>query len=200
MRTPSDEERDRAIATLERHYAGGHLDVATFEQRVEAVLHAPSLAMIEALVADLPVLPTSALIAPVQAPWVLSSTLSTLQRTGDFAVTGPLLARARFGSIEIDLRNADLQWGYLHIDVQVFCGSVRIDLPVGARALVDCRAMLGSVEVQGESTFTPGAPVIHVGGRVVLGSLEVVLRPSPSSARGTATKALPAAAPRLLPR
>ena len=193
----SDDERDRAIATLERHYAAGHLDVTEFEQRVEASLHASSAASLEMLLADLPALPTAALAAPRPAPWVVSSTLSSIERTGDFAVAGPVLARARFGSVELDLRDANLQSGFIDIDVRVMCGSVRIVLPEGARAIVDCQAVLGSVEVLGEPSLTPGGSVIHIGGRVVLGALEVVQRPT---VQVDAPKALPDANRRLLPR
>lgn len=53
----SDQEREQAAAAIREHYAAGRLDSSEFEERVQAAYHARTKSELDALSADLPMLP-----------------------------------------------------------------------------------------------------------------------------------------------
>ena len=56
----SDQDRDGAAAAIREHYAAGRLDSSEFEERLQGVMTARTERELNALTADLPLLPVSA--------------------------------------------------------------------------------------------------------------------------------------------
>lgn len=56
----SDEQRERAAAEIREHFAAGRLDADELSERLEAIYRARNENEVQALRADLPVLPVSA--------------------------------------------------------------------------------------------------------------------------------------------
>ena len=56
----SDQDREHAASGIREHYAAGRLDSAEFEERLQAVYAAKTRGELDALSADLPLLPVTA--------------------------------------------------------------------------------------------------------------------------------------------
>jgi hypothetical protein len=97
---------------------------------------------------------------------------SSAVRKGRWRAGRRIHAYAVFGSVEIDLSEALFQ--YQHIVIRAFSvfGSVEVSVPENVSLRGTGGGVLGSFEVDHLDAEDPDAPVVHVDGWAVLGSIE----------------------------
>ena len=183
----SDADRDRYAAVLQDAYAEGRLDRAEYDERLEAVFAAKTYADLEPLIADLPagnlpvVKPPAPLVpagAASQAPMV--AVFSAVERKGVWALAADSNAVAVFGSVELDLRQAQIEAMSSEIRAVAVFGSVEITIPAGMRAEITGVGVFGDFSQAGEvSSPDPQLPTIRVSGLALFGSVSVKEKPSP---------------------
>jgi hypothetical protein len=166
----SPEHRERVIDQLSSGFAGDRFEVEEFERRVTLAHAAGTPAELDALVTDLvPVRAASTALVPAKR---LRVVLGSVERVGAWLVPTHLAARVVWGSLVLDLRDAQLGPGVTTIDVHVTMGNVEIVVPPGVAVDVDASSLLGNVEDRSEGAVT-ATTVLRVTGRVALGNLEI---------------------------
>ncbi len=164
--------RDHVIEQLSSAYAGEHFEIDELERRIALAHTASTAGELDALVTDLvPVAPASTALVPVKRMRVL---LSSVVHAGPRVAPRELAARVMWGSLVLDLREAQLPPTGIEIDVHVTMGNVEVIVPPGVAVDVDASAVLGNVEDHtGPRTSLTGAARVRITGRVTLGNLEV---------------------------
>ncbi|GGU77587.1 hypothetical protein GCM10010211_49390 [Streptomyces albospinus] len=177
----SDADRDRIAEILREALAEGRLDAEEHAERIDAVYRAKTLGELEPVVRDLPVAgergrqPGPAYEAepaghlPDQN---LVAIFSAAARKGRWRVPARINAVAVFGSVEIDLTEAVFPQQQIQINVTSFCGSVEIRVPENITLRSSGSGILGSFEVETNDAEDADAPVVHVNGFALLGSVE----------------------------
>jgi hypothetical protein len=84
-----------------------------------------------------------------------------------------------FGSVELDLREAEVADGVSEIEVLAVLGSCEVIVPPGVRVECNGSAMVGSFEVKmsGAPDFPPNAPVVRIKGSAYFSSVEAMIKP-----------------------
>ncbi len=180
---PTSEQRDRVTAELCEHFAVGHLDLDALEQRLAVVDEACSVAELETLVHDLPVL--AAVAAPVVEPpaergWALAL-LGGRSRKGEWRPPRRLNAVAVMGGVELDFRDALLAVGQTHVTAVAVMGGVEIVVPPGLPVTVRGIGIMGAVEDRVEQPGGPQgpeAPHLVVTALACMGGVEIKTRAS----------------------
>lgn len=104
----------------------------------------------------------------------ITTILSGDSRAGRWAVPAALEVVAWFGSCTIDLTQAVVRHADVRITAQLWCSSLSIVVPDGIDVRLDAGGtVLGDRSVRTHGRVTRGAPVLHVGGTVVMSSLTV---------------------------
>lgn len=176
------DRREAVIQTLSDAYAEDLLDDETFERRVELAHGAKDTAELEALVRDLgsvtalAPLPRQVGLVPAQ-PSVLA-VFSSVERSGPYALPASLDVRAIFGSVELDLRDAQLDPGVTTLHVRATFGNVEITVPPELAVACEGRAIFASFEHKGQGApAEPGRPCLRIVGTAVFGNVQVKVRP-----------------------
>lgn len=205
--------RAQTIEQLTNAFTRDELGLDEFEQRLNGAYAATTPAELEALVGDLS--PESALLATelVAGPGAELQTverpargqravaiLGSVERRGHWTVARSSGALAVLGSIVIDLRDVTLPPGVTTLEVSAVLGSIEILVPPTLAVESEGTGILGSFEglQRLPSGSDPDLPVLRVQGRAVLGSVEVITRPSDARiARGALSgKGTPRLGPR----
>ena len=187
--------RAQTIERLSNAFARDELGLDEFEERLNRAYAAEEVPALDALVQDLSpeavalqaevVAPSAALTptgaAPAARPRAVAI-LGSLERRGQWAVSGSSGALAVLGSVVIDLRDVVLPPGVTTIQVSAVLGSVEIIVPPNLAVESDGSSILGSFEGIQRVPHDPDpeSPVLRVQGRAVLGSIEVHTRPPES--------------------
>lgn len=104
----------------------------------------------------------------------LHARLSSLKRSGPWAVPRRLEIDGWLGSAELDLTEAVIDHEVVEIDLDMTLGSVELRLPGSASVSLDgVSAMAGSVEDKRRGASPAGRPHVVVTGHVTFGSVEV---------------------------
>ena len=195
--------RAQTIERLTDAFARDELGLDEFEERLNRAYAAEEVPALEALVRDLSVEPVAlqtevatahTALAPVapSAPRPRAvAILGSVERRGQWAISGSSGALAVLGSVVIDLRDVVLPPGITVIQVSAVLGSIELIVPPNLAVESDGSSILGSFEgiQRVPRDPDPEAPVLRVQGRAVLGSIEVHTRPPESR---MARAALPA--------
>jgi len=177
----SDADRDRYAAVLQDAYAQGRLTRAEYDERLDAALSAKTYGELEPLVADLPAdnLPVLKPPAPV-VPMASASTppmvavFSAVERKGVWQLDEDSYAVAVFGSVQLDLREAQIAAMGNEIRAFAIFGAVEITIPPGMRAEVSGVGVFGEFNRAGAATAPDtGLPAIRVSGLALFGSVTV---------------------------
>ncbi|WP_328806453.1 DUF1707 SHOCT-like domain-containing protein [Streptacidiphilus fuscans] len=180
-----DVDRDRVAAVLADALATGHLDPEEHASRLEAAYAARTLAELHPLTLDLPV--SASELQPVEPPSArpVTALFSKVRRGGQWPVPPTSVARARWGKLVIDLRQAVFTRREVVIEADALCGLIEIILPPHVRVYDEGGAFfakrvlpLGAVD----ETPTDG-PTIRITGRALLGQVRV-RRPRAASGAG----------------
>lgn len=179
----SDADRDRIADMLREALAEGRLTADEHAERVEGVLAARTVGELDAFVRDLPAAHGrrgSAAPSRPQAPGPVPAdpddsvvaVLGATVRRGRRRVGRRIHAYAIFGSVEIDLAEAVFDHQQVLVKAVSVCGSVEVRVPENVTLRGAGGAVLGGFEVDTADATDPEAPVVHVDGWAVLGSVE----------------------------
>ncbi|MEU6846465.1 DUF1707 domain-containing protein [Streptomyces sp. NPDC046716] len=181
----SDADRDRIADILREALAEGRLDADEHAERVDGVYRAKTVGELEPLVRDLPgahadrpsaASPRPTRPEPGSVPPVpgenLVAVFSSTTRRGRWRVGRRTHAYAVFGSVEIDLSEAIFEYPQVYIKAVSVFGSVDIRVPENISLRGSGGGILGSFEVHAMDAPESDAPVVHVEGAAVLGSIE----------------------------
>lgn len=163
-------DRDAIIDRLSTDYANGAFEVEELERRMALVHAARTPAELDAIVTDLVPVRTTALV-PAQR---LRVVMSSVERTGPWAVPQHLAARVLWGNLLVDLRSAHVTPGTT-IEVDVTMGNVEVLVPPGIEVELDASSFMGNIEDRTEPSYSCTS-VVRIVGRVKLGNLEVSTR------------------------
>jgi hypothetical protein len=112
-------------------------------------------------------------LPPDEARFV--SVFSEIKKVGAWVVKPRITARTIFGSIHLDMREAEIPMQGVDIDIDATLAEAIIILPPGVGADVDCSSILGTVEDKTKPAL-PGAPRVRVRGGAVMASITVVTK------------------------
>jgi len=175
---PSDDDRQRAVDTLTRHFTLDRLSTEELEARVARVYRAASLAELHEVLADLEPerrhAPGTSLAATDEPERVVAVFSGREDRiTG--AMPRTFQVRARLGYVELDLTDAQFADGVSDLDIRAFAGYVQLRLPEGVRVESRGRGLFGFFAVRGR-----GAPdakaIVRIRGRALFGFAECFVR------------------------
>lgn len=170
----SDDERDRTAALLGDALAAGRIDVAEHADRLEAVYAARTRGELAPLTADLPAPGPGASLSSPGDTAPVEALFSKVRRSGQWPVPPHTVARARFGAVVIDLRQAVFTRREVVIDAGSFCGKVEIVVPDNADVYDTGSALFGKRSQLGRRDEKAGdGPVVRITGRSVLGHVRV---------------------------
>jgi hypothetical protein len=203
------DRRERAIQLLSDSFAMDVIALEEFEQRLTRLHAAAGLAEVEAVVADLrppPAGATTTALAPLRVDAALAvprkkvmSVFGSVERRGAWTVPAALDARAVFGSVELDFREARFSAAITELEVRVVFGSLEIIVPPQLAVECEGTGIFGSIEsFGGGAVADPERPLLRVRGAAVFGSVEVHARlpgESAADARRRQARAPAAVAP-----
>jgi hypothetical protein len=191
MTSPSvlEVDREHVVQSLCAHYAQDHLSTGELEARFERANRATTSVDLREVLAGLPAL--GPMVAPPSPLYQLGDRLpmhtatglpahekryaaifAEVKKEGAWAPAPLIRARAVFGSVIFDLREAVLPPEGLVIDVDVILGDCKVLLPPGIGADVDCSAVLSSVNDKAQRA-QPGAPRVAVRGSGFMADITV---------------------------
>jgi hypothetical protein len=209
------DRREQVIAALTEHFAADLFDVDEFDRRVDRAHLARSIADLDAIMADLPALPTttpSQALAVKDDPtrpsekamWLI---LGGVDRKGPWTVPRKMNIRCFWGGGSLDFREANFGPGVTEIHVVALMGGLEIIVPPWLAVDVDASAILGGVDARHRAPVQPdpGRPVLRVSGLVIMGGVDIETRLPGETSRDARRrekrekKALKANPPRGLP-
>jgi len=189
-----DLEREEVVQSLCAHYAQDHLTTGELEARFERVYRAPDRAALLTVLDGLPTITRPAPAAPLgklrpsAAPPLYEpprqvtglrdsekrylAMFSEVKKEGAWRAPSLAKVRAIMGGVVLDLREADIPPDGMEIDAECIMGEIKILLPLGVGAEVDCTAIMGEV-VDRAQKGTPGLPVVRVHGAATMGTIRV---------------------------
>ena len=181
------DQRERAIQLLTDSFAGDLITVEEFEQRLGRLHAAAGLAEIDAVVADLRPAPTGApttALAPLRIDAALTaprrrvmSVFGSVERRGAWTVPAALDARAVFGNVELDFREARFTAATTELEVRVVFGNLEIIVPPQLAVECEGNSIFGNIESFGGGAIAdPERPLLRVRGTAVFGNVEVHTR------------------------
>lgn len=194
---PLRSRREAAIQLLCAEFAQDNLALDEFERRLDLAHRATSLEEIDALVADLRPVVTSAEVAAAPAP--VAALPSTDVRATQFllAIMGGVERRGRWtparetsvlaimGGAQLDFREASLPPGVTEVNVACLMGGVEVIVPPGLAVDTDGVAIMGGFVHLNRDSATPGpeAPVLRIRGFALMGGVEITVRQAGETAK-----------------
>lgn len=179
--SPSDEERDHAVAVLRSHCADGRLSLDEFADKVVGVLQARSHGEIEAVVGEpldrpVPAVPESD--PDCGANWVVG-VMWGAQRRGRWRPRRRVNSFAFWGGCTIDFRGAELVEPEVRVTAVAMMGGIDIIVPEGVAVEVSGIPIMGGVGRKiRDVPILPGTPVIKVRAVAFWGGVSVRSKPS----------------------
>jgi hypothetical protein len=190
----SDADRERVAEVLRDALAEGRLDMAEFEERLEATYQARTYGELAPITRDLPVpgvAPPPPALSLGKEPqggggwagrivggegtstWAVA-VLSGFQRKGQWTVPRRFTCFAFWGGGELDLREANFADGVVVINCVAIMGGVNIVVPPGVQVDVRGIGVMGGFD-DGETGVPgdPGAPRVVVTGFAFWGGVGV---------------------------
>jgi hypothetical protein len=195
---PLEQTRERVIADLCRGFAEEHLDAEQLQRRLDGAQRATSLDELRALVSDLPaVIPPNGpapmasdavrLASPAQVSdqQTIVAVMAGASRKGAWTPSRQLNVIAVMGGAELDFRQALMPPGITQLNVFACMGGVEVIVPPGVRVEMNGIALMGGFEerVRVEDLPPADAPVLRIGGFVLMGGVDVSVRHTGESAR-----------------
>jgi hypothetical protein len=190
--TQARESRERVIAVLSEHFAHDVLDVEEFERRITLAHTSESPEEIDALLADLPIVPASvakpaptvritpALVpaAQVRAEQTMLAIMGGVERRGAWSMPRRLRLVTFMGGAHLDLREARFPPGPVDIEIFSMMGGTEIIVPPGLAVETHGSAIMGGFQEVNRAPVHPDAdaPLLRVHGFVVMGGVDIRMR------------------------
>ncbi|MER6572508.1 DUF1707 domain-containing protein [Streptomyces sp. NPDC001093] len=189
----SDSDRERVAEVLRDALAEGRLDMAEFEERLEATYKARTYGELTPLTRDLPAsgIPAPAPVSFTKEPaqdgsWAgrivggegssagAVAIMSGFQRRGRWTVPKQFNCFAFWGGGEIDLREADFADREVEINCVAIMGGVQVIVPPGIEVVVRGIGIMGGFDhPRDDGPQRPGAPRVVIGGLAFWGGVDV---------------------------
>lgn len=204
------EKREKTIQLLIDSFASDRLSVEDFETRLDQAHRAADANTLDALIRDLPV-PAAA--SPVPGPvrttdspypqpvrarpdevrerQILVAIMGGVDRKGPWVPAQKTIIIAFMGGAALDFREARLPPGVTEVEIFAMMGGVEILVPPNVVVDSSGIAIMGAFEDgPGRTAGLPAdAPVIRIGGFVMMGGVEVTVR-LPGETAGDAKRRL----------
>jgi hypothetical protein len=176
----SDADRERSIAVLRDAVSDGRLTLEEFSQRVGLAHVARTDQELADLARDLPAAAVST--PPAAAATVAAeehrAICSHLTRSGRWSLPHRSLWRSIFGTIDLDLREAQLADPEIEIEVYNLFGTVTVIVPDGVEVVVRGGGMFASQKIDAPGVAPiAGGPKVTINARGPGGTLYVRTRP-----------------------
>ncbi|MGV9554981.1 DUF1707 SHOCT-like domain-containing protein [Streptomyces sp. NPDC003522] len=194
----SDADRERVAEVLRDALAEGRLDMAEFEERLDATYRARTYGELTPLTRDLPaagvaVPPAVSLRKPEErgegewagrvtggegsSAWAVA-VMSGFQRKGRWTVPRRFTAFTFWGGGELDLREADFAAGEVVINCVAVMGGLNVVVPPGVEVVVRGIGIMGGFDHREEGVpGAPGAPRVVITGFAFWGGVGVERKP-----------------------
>ena len=171
----SEDERDQAAGALAKFCGEGRLTLEEFSQRVEVVLAARTRGDIDRVMSDLPKgLDPPAYASPVPATGWFVSVLSGSSRKGRWRPKRKTRALAIMGSVDLDLRRAEIEGSEVSITAVAIMGGIDVVVPEGVIVHLGGFALMGGKDLRlANVPVLPGSPVIKVRAFPIMGGVRV---------------------------
>ena len=183
---PLEQERQRTIDTLSKHFAYDNLSLDELERRLEQVYRASSVPALRELTNDLPSdvaesQNRNAVALPEAfAPEIdrIVSIMAETKRKGVWRPPKRLDVWCIMSDTKLDMTEAVLTAGVTEIRVRAVMAAVRIIVPPGVRVVVQPSAFMSSVvdDIEDQPPVGSGAPVIRIAGPVIMSELNIKVR------------------------
>lgn len=176
----SDAERERIAAVLHGSATEGRITLEELSERLRLAYAARTQPELEAIVEDLPGRDAASSEAGRTRAWRWTvAVIGNEERGGHWRPGADTRALALIGDCTLDLRQAQLESGVLHITAIALLGDVRVLVPPGVAVELEGIALLGDKNYRlGEAPAPPpGAPRVRVKGYAVLGDVTVMSKP-----------------------
>lgn len=195
----SDVDRERVTEALRQAAGDGRLTLTELEERLDAAFKARTYGDLQPITADLPqgpypmpggsttpgprpTFPNPVAYSAATPPGTAATTermtaiLSEEKRQGRWEVPPRIAITAMLGEVKLDFTEAIVRSREVDINVGVVLGSVTLIVPDGIDVRLEPGTnVLGERKMKLQAPVTPGGPVYHVRGFVVLG--EITVRP-----------------------
>jgi hypothetical protein len=198
------ERRERTIQALCEHFAHDHLEVETFEARLDLAHRSRAAADLDALLADLPALPKPAparsmnptrlvgdpdhvrdmmersgraVREAVRDTRTLVAMLGGVERRGEWTPARKNIILAVMGGAELDFRDVHFPPGETEVFVLALMGGVEIIVPPGLNVDSNGIAIMGGFgHVSPPGRREGDAPTLRVHGLCVMGGVDIQIR------------------------
>ncbi|WP_256103179.1 DUF1707 domain-containing protein [Streptomyces sp. ODS05-4] len=182
----SDAEREQIAERLRDAMAEGRLDMAEFQERLDAAYTARTRGELVPLVRDLPSAGSAALPdrAGPERSWAGRVGKPATSR-GGFAFWGGFSRRGTWtvgrtftgvavqAGGEIDLRDADFEDREIVIRCFALMGGIQVTVPPELHVEVTGFGLMGGFDDRGAGPGAPGSPVVRVTGFALMGGIGV---------------------------
>jgi hypothetical protein len=176
------DRREAVIQVLTDSFANDLVGLDEFDERIGRAHAAPTVAELDALVADLQPLPATAqhvVLAKIPVgsvpdrPRTISALFSSVQRRGVWQVPSAMTTRSTFGNVELDFREAHFAAGVTELRVRAVFGNIEITVPPHLAVECDGSAVFGNFEQSEHPASDPDRPLLRIIGKAVFGNVEV---------------------------
>jgi hypothetical protein len=181
-----DQERERTIELLSKHFAYDNLSLDELERRMEQVYRARSAPALRELIKDLPsevaegearrAVAVPEAFAPERDRIV--SIMAETKRRGVWRPPKRLDVWSIMSDTKLDLTEAVLASGVTEIHLRAVMAAVRVIVPPGVRVVVQPSALMSSVldDMEDQPPVGSGAPVVRITGPVIMSELKIKVR------------------------
>ena len=175
----SDAEREAAVVRLREAAGEGRLTFEELAERTELAYSARTDAELARLSDDLPATAPAVARSEVADPRadrtdLMLAVMGSDERRGRWRVRNRTQAVALMGSVDLDLREAELPPGDVEITAWAIMGGIDIRVPEGVRVELGGFALMGGNGLKGPADPPPpGAPVVRVRAYSVMGAVTV---------------------------
>ena len=192
MPVPLEQTRERVIQQLCEHFAYDNLTADALEERLDRAHRASTTDDLRALVSDLPVVHQGAgapapgartFVSPATGPHVserqiIIGIMGGAEKKGVWTPARQIYVVALMGGAELDFREARFGPGVTEVIVFAIMGGAEIVVPPGVHVDLNGLAVMGGFGQTGSAPLPtdPHAPVLRIGGFVMMGGVEVNIR------------------------
>jgi hypothetical protein len=164
----SDAERDATVDRLREAAAEGRLTLEELSDRIEAAAGAVMRSELATLTADLP----GRTLAGTHVSHPDVRALGDIKRSGSWMLPPENHFRTFFGTIKLDLRQAQISSDETRIHAWTFVGSVDLLVPEGVEVEIRTRTPIGRLRHEAAPPV-PGAPRIVLTGGTFFGDVRI---------------------------
>jgi len=164
-------DREAVVVALQRAAGDGRLPLQDFGERVGTALAAETRDQLDTATAGLAAAPPD---GPARTVSSVVTLFGSRRQAGRWRLPAVLRARALFGDIHLDLREAVIGGEMAEISATALFGNLCVDVPEGVEVELTGFDVLGDRELRLAPVPTrPGAPLIRIRAHALAGDVYV---------------------------